>query len=674
MRTGDTPPRERARDGPPAAAHPGDDARVALHPADERGRARDARGRSRRSSSTRSTRSSATSADRTSRCRSSGSRRSRGAARPAHRPLGDAEAARGRRAVSSSAPAATARSSTPGTSASSTSRSRCRRRRSPRSARTRVWDEIYDAHRRARPRAPDDARLRQHAQDGRARSRRSCSNLLGEDARRRAITGASRRERRLDAEQRLKAGSFAALVATRRSSSASTSATSISSSRSARRARSRRSCSASAASGHGVGAGPEGAPLPADARRARRSGGARCAACARRRSTARRSRRAPLDILAQQIVAACVGGGVERGRALRTRPPRVAVPRPVARRLRRGRRAAHRAAAARCSTATASSGRLHGDASARASRRSRRAARSPTSPTTRCVLEPEGTLVGTRQRGLRDRVERAATSSSSATRRGGSCGSSRGIVRVADAQGRAADDPVLARRGAGAHARAVGGDRDAARAVRRGEPQAVGIARGAAALPAAAVADRRVRRGRAAAALGAVPTPRRVVLERFFDESGGMQLVLHAPFGGRDQPRLGARAAQALLPRLRLRAAGGRQRGGDRPLARPAAQLPARRRCSTTCSPTTAREVLIQALLGAPMFKTRWRWNVTRALLLERSRGGKRVPAPLLRMRADDLLAAAFPQVRRVPRDAARRATSRSRWIIRSCGRRSRTA
>src|SRR5207244_727390 len=61
--------------------------------------------------------------------------------------------------------------------------------------------------------------------------------------------------------------------------------------------------------------------------------------------------------------------------------------------------------------------------------------------------------------------------------------------------------------------------------------------------------------------------------------------------------------------------------------------------------PGTAREVLVQALLASPMFETRWRWNAQRSLLLERSKGGKRVPAPILRMRANDLLASAFPQV-----------------------------
>jgi ATP-dependent Lhr-like helicase len=61
--------------------------------------------------------------------------------------------------------------------------------------------------------------------------------------------------------------------------------------------------------------------------------------------------------------------------------------------------------------------------------------------------------------------------------------------------------------------------------------------------------------------------------------------------------------------------------------------------------PASARDVLVQALLASPMFETRWRWNAQRSLLLERSQGGKRVPAPLLRMRANDLLAGAFPQV-----------------------------
>src|SRR5439155_4372628 len=65
--------------------------------------------------------------------------------------------------------------------------------------------------------------------------------------------------------------------------------------------------------------------------------------------------------------------------------------------------------------------------------------------------------------------------------------------------------------------------------------------------------------------------------------------------------------------------------------------------------PATARDVLVQAVLTAPMFKARWRWNVSRALLLPRMQNGKRVPPPLVRMRAEDLLVRAFPQVLACP-------------------------
>src|SRR5690606_7118465 len=65
--------------------------------------------------------------------------------------------------------------------------------------------------------------------------------------------------------------------------------------------------------------------------------------------------------------------------------------------------------------------------------------------------------------------------------------------------------------------------------------------------------------------------------------------------------------------------------------------------------PNTVREVLTQAMLPAPLFQARWRWNVSRSLLVERFRGGKKVPAPLLRFRADDALASAFPAAQACP-------------------------
>jgi ATP-dependent Lhr-like helicase len=122
-----------------------------------------------------------------------------------------------------------------------------------------------------------------------------------------------------------------------------------------------------------------------------------------------------------------------------------------------------------------------------------------------------------------------------------------------------------------------------------------------------------------------------------------MQLVLHAPFGGRINRALGLALRKRFCVGFgfELQAAAneeaivlslGPQHGF--PLEEVFNYL----------HPNTAREVLVQALLAAPMFETRWRWNVTRALLVERFLSGKRVPAPLQRMRAQDQLVQAFPQ------------------------------
>jgi len=142
--------------------------------------------------------------------------------------------------------------------------------------------------------------------------------------------------------------------------------------------------------------------------------------------------------------------------------------------------------------------------------------------------------------------------------------------------------------------------------------------------------------------LGAVPTQSTLVLERFFDEAGGMQLVLHAPFGSR------VNRAWALALRKRfcrqfnfeLQAAAtedavllslGPQHSF--PLADVFRYLHA----------ATVRDILIQAFLDAPVFQTRWRWNATISLAVPRNRGGRKVPPQLQRMQADDLMAAVFP-------------------------------
>src|SRR6185369_14306273 len=149
-------------------------------------------------------------------------------------------------------------------------------------------------------------------------------------------------------------------------------------------------------------------------------------------------------------------------------------------------------------------------------------------------------------------------------------------------------------------------------------------------------------------ALGAVPTQKRVILERFFDESGGMQLVLHAPFGSKINRAWGLALRKKFCVGFgfELQAAANEE---AIVLSLGPQHSFALEDVFDYLHPNTARDVLIQALLAAPMFETRWRWNVQRALLLERMRNGKRVPAQLQRMRAGDLLAEAFPQVLACP-------------------------
>ncbi len=144
------------------------------------------------------------------------------------------------------------------------------------------------------------------------------------------------------------------------------------------------------------------------------------------------------------------------------------------------------------------------------------------------------------------------------------------------------------------------------------------------------------------AALGAVPTTTTLVAERFFDEAGGMQLVVHAPLGGRVNRALG------LLLRKRFCV------GFDFELQAAATDdgivLSLGEQHSfpldsvfEMLSPARIEGDLVQAVLVAPMFGNRWRWNATRALALQRHQNGKRVPMPIQRMRAEDLLAAVFP-------------------------------
>ncbi len=144
------------------------------------------------------------------------------------------------------------------------------------------------------------------------------------------------------------------------------------------------------------------------------------------------------------------------------------------------------------------------------------------------------------------------------------------------------------------------------------------------------------------AAIGLVPTQQQVVFERFFDESGGMQLVVHAPFGARINRGWGLTMRKCFCRRFDFELQAIADDNGIVLSVGPQQSFPLQQ-MFTLVDSATARQLLIQALLAVPMFQIRWRWNVTRALAVLRQRGGKKVPPHLQRHRADDLLTAVFP-------------------------------
>src|SRR5881275_905909 len=142
--------------------------------------------------------------------------------------------------------------------------------------------------------------------------------------------------------------------------------------------------------------------------------------------------------------------------------------------------------------------------------------------------------------------------------------------------------------------------------------------------------------------LGAIPSQQTLVMERFFDESGGMQLVLHSPFGSRINRAWGLALRKRFCRsfNFELQAAAtddaivislGTQHSF--PLDEVFRYLNSK----------TVRDLLVQALLDAPMFTIRWRWNATRSLAVPRFRDGAKIAAPLQRMESENLLAAVFP-------------------------------
>jgi ATP-dependent Lhr-like helicase len=143
-------------------------------------------------------------------------------------------------------------------------------------------------------------------------------------------------------------------------------------------------------------------------------------------------------------------------------------------------------------------------------------------------------------------------------------------------------------------------------------------------------------------ALGVLPTQRDLVFERFFDEAGGMQLVIHSPFGGRINRALGLALRKRFCRRFDFELQAAASDDAVVLSLGPGQSLPLDD-IPHFLTPRTAPETLAQALLLSPMFQVRWRWNLGRALMVLRQRGGRRNPPPIQRMEADDLLAAAFP-------------------------------
>jgi len=143
-------------------------------------------------------------------------------------------------------------------------------------------------------------------------------------------------------------------------------------------------------------------------------------------------------------------------------------------------------------------------------------------------------------------------------------------------------------------------------------------------------------------ALGVLPTQDTLVLERFFDESGGMQLVLHAPFGSRINKAWGLALRKRFCRQFNFELQAAATEDALLLSLGPQHSFPLADVFRYLHS-ATAKEVLIQAFLDAPVFQTRWRWNTTISLAVPRNRHGRKVPPPLQRMLADDLMAAVFP-------------------------------
>ncbi len=145
------------------------------------------------------------------------------------------------------------------------------------------------------------------------------------------------------------------------------------------------------------------------------------------------------------------------------------------------------------------------------------------------------------------------------------------------------------------------------------------------------------------ATLGVMPTQQKLVFERFFDDTGGMQLVVHSPYGGRINRGLGLALRKKFCRSFNFELQAAASDDAIVLSLGPHHSFPLAEVARYVSSRSVA-ETLEQAVLDSPMFQARWRWNLNRALMVLRFRNGSRNPPPIQRMESDDLMAAVFPQ------------------------------
>ncbi|MFN0006856.1 MAG: DEAD/DEAH box helicase [Planctomycetota bacterium] len=441
------------------------------------------------------------------------------------------------------------------------------------------------------------------------------------------------KERRLDAEQRLKAGKLRALVAT----ASLELGIDVGDVDLAIQIGTPRSIAAFlqrvGRSGHGVGRTPKGRLFPLT-----RDELVEAAALHRALRLGILDRTpqpaAPLDILAQQVVAACVSetwSEDELWATLRKAWPYRELPREnfdaVLAMHADGRRAL-----------------LHRDGvnrRVRATRRARLVAITsggaiPDTTQYRVLQEPEGTFVGTVDEDFAiESSEGDVFQLGNASWRVLRVGS--GTMRVADAHGAPPSLPFWV---AEAPARTVELSEEVG-IVREHGVDALWLERECG-VDAAVAREIALYLEEARLALGAVPTRSRLVLERFFDESGGAQLVLHSTNGGRINRALGLALRRRFCRRFGFELQAAANEDAVVISLSPQHSFPLEE-VFDYLRADTVEELLVQAALVTPMFAARWRWNVSRALMLEKLQGGKPLAPQIRRMRADDLLAACFP-------------------------------